>query len=147
MNQAATYKRAALTGAVAAALILGGGARLAFAQQEQAGDPETLQVAPNFYMIAGAGGNIAVQTGPDGVVLVNAGSADMSDKVVAAIKKLTPRPIRYIVNTSADADNVGGNAAVAKAGQSFTQAENSAPGPRSSRVRPAFSPPTTSSHG
>jgi cyclase len=128
MNQAATYKRAALTGAIAVVLVLVGAARLAFAQQDQGGDPEVLQVVPNFYMIAGAGGNIAVQTGPDGVVLVNAGSADMSDQVIAAIKKLTPRPIRYIVNTSADPDNVGGNAAVAKAGQSFTQAENSGPG-------------------
>jgi glyoxylase-like metal-dependent hydrolase (beta-lactamase superfamily II) len=89
---------------------------------------EVVPVVPNLYMIVGAGGNIAVQTGPDGVVLVNAGSAEMPDKVLAAIQKLTPQPIRFIIDTSADAENVGGNAALAKAGQSFTQATNTGPG-------------------
>jgi len=96
--------------------------------QANSGDLEVIKVVPNFYMIAGAGGNIAVQTGPDGVVLVNAGSADMSGKVLAAIAKLSAQPIRYIINTSEDADNVGGNAALSKAGQSFTQAGNTGPG-------------------
>jgi cyclase len=113
--------------AMAALLSLGGAAQMAFAQN-MAGDLEVLQVVPNFYAIIGAGGNIGVQIGPDGVVLVNAGAADMSDKVIAAIKKLTPEPIRFIIDTSADADNVGGNAAVAKAGQSFTQSVNAGPG-------------------
>ena len=91
-------------------------------------DLEVVQVVPNFYMIAGAGGNIAVQAGPDGVVLVNTGSAEMSGKVIAAIRKLTPQPIRYIIDTSDDPENVGGNAALSKAGQSFTQASNTGPG-------------------
>jgi cyclase len=83
---------------------------------------EVLQVRPNFYMIAGAGGNIGVQVGVDGVVVVDTGSVESADSVVAAIKKITSRPIRYIINTSADADHVGGNAVVAKAGQTlFTQ--------------------------
>jgi len=107
--------------ALAAVLGLGGASQLALAQQNQLGDLEVLQVVPNLYMIAGAGGNIAVQIGPDGVVLVNAGSADMSDKVVAAIRKLTTQPIRYIMDTNADPDNVGGNARLAKAGQAFTR--------------------------
>jgi glyoxylase-like metal-dependent hydrolase (beta-lactamase superfamily II) len=89
---------------------------------------EVVPVVPNFYMIVGAGGNIAVQTGPDGVVLVNAGSPEMPDKVLAAIRKLTPQPIRFIIDTSADPENVGGNGALAKAGQSFTQATNTGPG-------------------
>lgn len=80
---------------------------------------ETVQVRPNFYMIAGAGGNIGVQIGPDGVVLVDSGRAGASDLVVAAIRKLTDKPIRYIINTSADADHVGGNAQVAQAGKTF----------------------------
>jgi cyclase len=83
---------------------------------------EVLQVRPNFYMIAGAGGNIAFQIGADGVVVVDSGSASNADAVIAAIKKVTPQPIRYLINTSADADHVGGNATVAKAGQTlFTQ--------------------------
>jgi glyoxylase-like metal-dependent hydrolase (beta-lactamase superfamily II) len=128
VNEVSTYRRVLGISAIVAVLILGGAARTAFAQQNRAGDVETIEVVPNFYMIVGAGGNIAVQTGPDGVVLVNAGSADMSDKVIAAIKKLTPEPIRYIIDTNADPDNVGGNASVSKAGQSFTQATNTGPG-------------------
>ncbi len=111
--------------AIAAFLSLGGAAPIALAQ-DRAGDLEVLQVVPNFYMIAGAGGNIGVQVGPDGVVLVNAGAENMSDKIIAAVKRLTPEPIRYIIDTSADPENVGGNAAVAKAGQSFTPAGNAA---------------------
>jgi glyoxylase-like metal-dependent hydrolase (beta-lactamase superfamily II) len=91
-------------------------------QQAPGANLEVLQVRPNFYMIAGAGGNIGFQVGPDGVVVVDAGSASSADAVVAAIKKVTTQPIRYIINTSADPDHVGGNAAVAKAGQTlFTQ--------------------------
>jgi cyclase len=81
--------------------------------------PEVLQVRPNFYMIAGAGGNIGFQIGSDGVVVVDSGSASSADAVIAAIRKVTPQPIRYLINTSADADHVGGNAAVAKAGQTL----------------------------
>jgi glyoxylase-like metal-dependent hydrolase (beta-lactamase superfamily II) len=80
---------------------------------------EVLQLRPNFFLIAGAGGHIAVQTGDDGVVVVDAGSADKSPAVLAAIKRLSPRPIRYIINTSADGDHVGGNEAIAKAGQTL----------------------------
>jgi glyoxylase-like metal-dependent hydrolase (beta-lactamase superfamily II) len=80
---------------------------------------ETLQIRPNFYMIAGAGGNIAVQTGPDGAVVVDAGTLAASDRVVAAIKKLSDQPIHFIINTGADADHVGGNGRLAKAGRSI----------------------------
>jgi len=80
---------------------------------------EVLQLRPNFYMIAGAGGNIGFQIGVDGVVVVDAGTASSADAVVAAIKKVTAKPIRYIINTSADRDHVGGNAIVAKAGQTL----------------------------
>jgi glyoxylase-like metal-dependent hydrolase (beta-lactamase superfamily II) len=83
---------------------------------------EVLQVRPNFYMIAEAGGNIGFQVGEDGVVVVDAGSTTSADAVVAAIRKVTAQPIRYVINTSADPDHVGGNATVAKAGQTlFTQ--------------------------
>ena len=68
---------------------------------------EVLQVRQDFYMIAGAGGNIAVQIGPDGVVVVDAGSAEKSDAVLAAIRKLTDQPIRYVINTSAPSPKSG----------------------------------------
>ena len=85
----------------------------------RAGDVEVLQLRPNFYMIAGAGGNIGVQVGEDGVVVVDAGLASKADAVVAAIKKIAPGPIRYVVNTGPDPDHVGGNEKVSKAGQTL----------------------------
>lgn len=84
------------------------------AQGEDALD--VVKVRKNFYMIAGAGGNIGVQIGSDGIVLVNAGTASASDRVLAALKKLTDLPIRYIINTDADRDFVGGNEKLAKSG-------------------------------
>ena len=85
----------------------------------QAQDLEVLQVRPNFYMIAGAGGNIAVQVGDDGVVVVDSGSAANSDAVLAQIKKITSAPIRYVIDTSADGDHVGGNEKISQAGQTL----------------------------
>jgi glyoxylase-like metal-dependent hydrolase (beta-lactamase superfamily II) len=86
---------------------------------------DVLQLRPNFFMIAGAGGNIGVQIGEDGVVVVDAGSAARADSVVAAIKKITTQPIRYIIDTSADADHVGGNETLSKAGQTLFTAPGS----------------------
>jgi len=80
---------------------------------------DVVQVRPDFYMIAGAGGNIAVQVGPAGVILVDTGSAQASDKVLAAVQRLTSRRIRYIINTSSDNDHVGGNEKLSKAGQTI----------------------------
>jgi cyclase len=85
----------------------------------QAQELEVLQVRPNFYMIAGAGGNIAVQVGDDGVVVVDSGSAATADAVLAQIKKITSAPIRYVIDTSADGDHVGGNEKISQAGQTL----------------------------
>ena len=88
-----------------------------------AGGLEVLQLRPNFFMIAGAGANIGVQIGDDGVVVVDAGSSASAANVLAAIQKLSPRPIRYIIDTNADPDHVGGNETLSKAGQTlFTNA-------------------------
>src|SRR5271170_4224135 len=108
-----------ITGTIAIAGAVGG---LMAQQAAPSADLEVLQLRPNFYMIAGAGGNIAFQVGVDGVVVVDSGAAASADAVVAAIKKVTPQPIRYVIDTNADPDHVGGNATVAKAGQTlFTQ--------------------------
>ena len=112
------HARGTIVRAVAFLIVAG---RLA-AQQSPGGNLQVLQLRPNFYMIAGAGGNIGFQVGEDGVVVVDSGSASSADTVVAAIKKVTKQPIRYVINTSPDPDHVGGNAAVSKAGQTlFTQ--------------------------
>jgi cyclase len=80
-------------------------------------DVEILRIRPNFYMIAGAGANVAVQVGVDGVVLVDTGLRDKFDDVMSAIRTITPAPIRFIVNTSADADHVGSNDGFLQDGQ------------------------------
>jgi len=94
-------------------------------QASETGDLEVLQLRPNFFMIAGAGGNISVQVGEDGVVVVDAGLAARADAVVAAIKRITSRPIRYVIDTSADPDHVGGNETISKAGQTLFTAPGS----------------------
>jgi hypothetical protein len=69
-------------------------ALLAQAQQVVSSDLDVIQVRPNFYMIAGAGANIAVQVGPIGAIVVDTGSQQVSDKVVAAVRRLTDGSIR-----------------------------------------------------
>lgn len=73
------------------------------------GKIEVIPVQGNVYMLAGAGANIAVQVGQDAVMVVDTNEAAMSDQVLAAIKTITPLPIRYIINTSGDPDHIGGN--------------------------------------
>src|SRR5262245_15986968 len=92
------------------------------------GGVEVVEVQPGFHMIASAGSNVGVQIGEDGVVLVDAGSSAGADAVIAAVKSLTARPIRYIINTNADADHVGGNEKVSRAGQSLFLTGNLGPG-------------------
>src|SRR5258705_8049341 len=116
-----TYRRArafiALMG-VAVVCTLGGRSEPVLAQQPVRPDDEleTIQIRPNVYMVAGAGANIAVQVGPIGLVVVDTGSVQAADEVLAAIKKVSELPIRYIFNTSADLDHVGGNEKLSKAG-------------------------------
>jgi cyclase len=87
--------------------------------------PSGLRLRPvqgNVYMLSGAGANIAVQVGSDGVLLVDSGRADTANAVVAAVRQLTAAPIRLIINTAGDADHAGGNDAVGRAGSRLTSA-------------------------
>jgi len=79
-----------------------------------------LPVQGNIYMLVGAGGNIALQVGDEGVLVVDTGTAPLSEKVLAAIRQISKKPIRYIVNTNADPDHVGGNESIGKAGITIT---------------------------
>jgi len=102
-----------------AASVIGAGRAL----EAQDGGLEAVKVRKNFYMLAGAGGNIGVQLGSDGIVLVNAGGPNTSDKVLGALKTLTDLPIRYIINADAGTDFVAGNEKLARAGYTiFTNA-------------------------
>jgi glyoxylase-like metal-dependent hydrolase (beta-lactamase superfamily II) len=105
--------------AVVATVVFGGWAAHVAARQPAAAELDLVQIRPNFYVIAGAGGNIVMQVGPIGVILVDSGSTAMADRVLATIRRVTPLPIRYIINTSMDADHVGGNDRLARAGLSI----------------------------
>jgi glyoxylase-like metal-dependent hydrolase (beta-lactamase superfamily II) len=104
---------------IAVAAVLVGWHPRVSARQEAVDGLDLVQIRPNFYVIGGAGGNIVMQTGPDGVILVDSGSTAMADKVLATIRRVTPLPIRYIINTSMDGDHVGGNDRLARAGLSI----------------------------
>ena len=82
-----------------------------------AGDVQVLPVQGNVHVLVGAGANITVQSGAQGIMVVDTGIGSMSDKVVAAIKTISTRPLRYVVNTTHADDHTGGNAAVAATGE------------------------------
>ena len=67
-------------------------------------------------MLVGAGANVAVQIGDDGVLVVDTGVAASREALLAAIRQLSDKPIRWIVNTSDDLDHTGGNETVSQAG-------------------------------
>lgn len=116
------FLRTAAAGLAVALVALGagGGYGPVNAQGRAAGlDVETVQIRPNVFAIFGAGGNIIVQTGPEGVVLVDSGSAAMAPQALAAVRGISKAPVRLIVNTSADADHVGGNETLARGGVSI----------------------------
>jgi glyoxylase-like metal-dependent hydrolase (beta-lactamase superfamily II) len=87
----------------------------------------TEQIAPNLYMLSGsagldpshedaAGGRIGVLAGPDGVLMVDAQYAELGEKVLAAIRRISSAPIRFLVNTHIHRDHTAGNAKFAKLG-------------------------------
>lgn len=87
----------------------------------------TEKVAPNLYILSGsagadpghqdaAGGRIGILAGPDGIFMVDAQYAQITDKVVAAIRKISNEPIRYLVNTHVHPDHTAGNANIVKLG-------------------------------
>ncbi len=136
--------------ACAAAGVIAG---IGWAQQNRSlrNEPSQMEVIPirgNIYMLAGAGSNITISAGMDGVLLVDTGAAEVSDQTLAEIQRLSrelstfgqpvkrneggggsgsvltsylpPKPIRYIINTSPLPEHTGGNATLAQAGKTFT---------------------------
>src|SRR3954453_17746738 len=86
-------------------------ATLASAQQDFSKvEVSTTHVAGNIYMLQGAGGNIGVSVGPDGILIVDDQYAPLAEKIEAALKKLSPGKLRFVLNTHFHSDHTGGNA-------------------------------------
>lgn len=69
------------------------------------------KVAGNIYMLEGAGGNIGVSVGEDGIVIVDDQYAPLADKIRGTLKGITDKPVRFVINTHHHTDHTGGNAA------------------------------------
>lgn len=74
------------------------------------------RITDKFYTLEGQGGTIGVLFGPDGVFMVDTQFAPLSEKIAAAIKQLTPQPIRFVVNTHVHGDHTGGDENFGKMG-------------------------------
>jgi glyoxylase-like metal-dependent hydrolase (beta-lactamase superfamily II) len=99
--------------------------RVSQARNPDNGEIQLRQVQGNVYLLAGGGGNVIVQVGQSGALMVDSKSAPLTEKVLTEIKKisLSSKPVRYVLNTSADADHIGGNENLAKALGSSTSWE------------------------
>jgi glyoxylase-like metal-dependent hydrolase (beta-lactamase superfamily II) len=82
---------------------------------------QTIPVQGNVYMLAGAGGNITLQAGADGVLLVDTQYERLASKIVAAIRRLSDKPIYWIIDTSIDPDHTGGNEALPRLANAATR--------------------------
>src|SRR5438477_1753263 len=77
---------------------------------------KTTQVAASLYMLEGEGGNIGVSAGEDGVFLIDDQFAPLTPKILAAVKAISDKPVRFLMNTHWHGDHVGGNENLGKAG-------------------------------
>ena len=108
------------------------GASLAFAtstyaQQQVDWDKvqiKTTDLGNKTYMLEGQGGNITIAVGTDGIIMVDTQFAPLSDKIKAAVKAISPLPIKYIVNTHFHGDHTGGNANFQKDGATVISQDN-----------------------
>jgi glyoxylase-like metal-dependent hydrolase (beta-lactamase superfamily II) len=111
--------------ALAAATMLSAGS--ANAQQPVDWDKvqiKTTDLGNKTYMLEGQGGNITVAVGSDGIIMVDTQFAQLSDKIKAAIKAISPLPIKYIINTHFHGDHTGGNENFQKDGAIVVSQDN-----------------------
>ncbi|HXI50804.1 MAG TPA: MBL fold metallo-hydrolase [Candidatus Saccharimonadales bacterium] len=78
---------------------------------------KAVPVATNLYMLQGAGGNIGVSVGPDGILMIDDQFAPLAERISAALHRLDPGPLRYLINTHHHGDHTGGNAYFGKQAQ------------------------------
>ena len=108
---------------IAAVLAFAG---IVFTQQQDFSKVEikTTKITDNLYMLEGSGGNIAASVGDDGVVIVDDQFAPLADKIQAALKKISDKPVKFVINTHYHGDHTGGNAAFAGFGSTIIAQDN-----------------------
>ena len=105
-----------VTRTVLAAVVLTGVSLAAQQQDFSKVEIKATKIGPSFYTLEGQGGTIGALVGPDGVFLVDSQFAPLTDKIVAAVKQISPTPIKFVVNTHVHGDHTGGNENLGKLG-------------------------------
>ena len=101
---------------IAIALLMAASLAAQNAQDFSKVEIKTTKYTDKFYTLEGQGGTIGALVGPDGVFLVDTQFAPLTEKLVAAVKKISSSPIKFIVNTHVHGDHTGGNENFAKLG-------------------------------
>ncbi len=110
--------------ALAGTAVLFAGAANAQAPDFSKVEIKTTDLGNKTYMLEGQGGNITVAVGTDGIIMVDGQFAPLHDKIKAAIAKISPLPIKYLINTHYHGDHVGGNAGFHKDGATIVAHDN-----------------------
>jgi cyclase len=116
-------KRITIAALAGTALLCAGAAQ---AQQPDFSKVEikAIDLGHNTYMLEGLGGNITVAVGSDGIIMVDTQFAPLHDKIKAAIAKISPLPVKYVINTHYHGDHTGGNALFHKEGATIVAQDN-----------------------
>ncbi len=116
-------KRITIAALAGSALLWAGAAQ---AQQPDFSKVEikAIDLGHNTYMLEGLGGNITVAVGSDGIIMVDTQFAPLHDKIKAAIAKISPLPVKYVINTHYHGDHTGGNALFHKEGATIVAQDN-----------------------
>ena len=100
-------------------------APLAVAQQDYSKVVvESQKLADGVYMLTGAGGNIGASIGEDGVIIIDDQFAELTPRIQEALTKLSPKPVRFVINTHWHFDHTGGNENLGKAGSIIVAHDN-----------------------
>ena len=85
---------------------------------------KTIDLGHDTYRLEGQGGNITIAVGTDGIIMVDSQFAPLHDKIKAAIAKISPLPVKFLINTHFHGDHTGGNEAFAKEGAIVVAQDN-----------------------